>query len=137
MKNILIYWIGLTDIRASKNDESAGLGPIAHAVTARSFCEIVLISNILPEVNTAYVAWLNGLADAPVSLNEKTLTGATQFGEIYKAAVDVVLDVIRRHGKNAALTFHISPGILAAIFRSLPSGLFAWNSAPETEDLAY
>ncbi len=37
MKKILICWIGLTDIRASKNDESAGFGPIAQAVKARGF----------------------------------------------------------------------------------------------------
>ena len=110
MKNILICWIGLTDIRASKNEESAGLGPIAQAVAARGFSEIVLISNLLSEVNAAYVTWLNQLTDASISLHEKKLTGPTRFGEIYEAAVGVVLETRKRHGKDIALTFHISPG---------------------------
>ncbi len=110
MKNILICWIGLTDIRVSKNDESAELGPIAQAVTARHFDEIVLISNLPSEVNAAYSTWLNQHRDAKIFLHEKTLTGPTMFGEIYEAAVGVVLKTRKRLGKDAALIFHISPG---------------------------
>jgi len=111
MKNILICWIGLTDIRASNNDESAGLGSIAQAVKARGFDVIVLISNLSSEVNVAYITWLIQLADASISLHKKTLTGPTQFGEIYQAAVGVVLKTRKNHGKDAALTFHLSPGL--------------------------
>ena len=82
MKKILICWIGLTDIRASKNDESSGFGPIAQAVKARGFTEVVLISNLPSEVNATYLTWLNKLTDALISPHEKKLTGPTRFGEI-------------------------------------------------------
>ena len=43
MKSILFSWIGFTDLKASRGEKKVGLGPIAQAVSERSFQEIILI----------------------------------------------------------------------------------------------
>ncbi len=40
----------------------------------------------------------------------KSLSGPTQFGEIYEVAVRVVTESLVRYGKDSELTFHLSPG---------------------------
>ena len=40
MKSILFSWIGFTDLKASRGEKNVGLGPIAQAVSERSFQEI-------------------------------------------------------------------------------------------------
>ena len=45
MPNLLLAWVGRTDLQASVGVPEAGLGPIGQAVTQRSFDEIVLISD--------------------------------------------------------------------------------------------
>ncbi|MCF8143151.1 MAG: sigma 54-interacting transcriptional regulator [Deltaproteobacteria bacterium] len=110
MEEILTSWIGFTDIRASKGSEKDGLGPIGQAATARAFDEICLISDLTPEETDHYVQWLGSLTETKIVLRPEKLTGPTRFGEIYEAASRVVTDILSRHGKDASLTFHLSPG---------------------------
>jgi len=112
MKSILICWIGLTDIRASSGDakNDAGLGPIGQAAASLSFDEIHLISDRPEAEGNAYVVWLKHQTPSAVILHPKPLSSPTHFGEIYEAASSVAIDVLKRHGDDAALTFHLSPG---------------------------
>ncbi|MBW1902649.1 MAG: sigma-54 factor interaction domain-containing protein, partial [Deltaproteobacteria bacterium] len=110
MNKILTAWIGFTDIRASKGIEKDGLGPIGQAVEAREFDEIDLVSNLSSDETNHYVKWLEPHAKSNIILHIVKLTGPTQFGEIYEAASRVVSDIQARHGKDAPLTFHLSPG---------------------------
>jgi len=110
MIKILTCWVGFTDIRASKGLEKDGLGPIGQAVKAREFDEINLISNLSSDETNHYVKWLEPHAKSSIILHIIELTGPTQFGEIYEAASGVVSDIQTRHGKDAPLTFHLSPG---------------------------
>ncbi len=57
MKSILYSWIGFTDLKASRGEKNLGLGPIAQAVSERSFQEIVLISDVPDSDCKAYVKW--------------------------------------------------------------------------------
>ena len=56
MKQILVTWIGRTDLRAATESEAVGLGPIAQVLTARSFddpgifIELPLVNQIRPRV---------------------------------------------------------------------------------------
>ena len=110
MERILASWIGFTDIRASKGSETDGLGPIGQAVGARTFDEICLISDLPVDEAGHFVHWLGTLTQTPIVLRPEKLTGPTRFGEIYESAVRMVTDIHSRHGKDASLTFHLSPG---------------------------
>ncbi|MCL1817630.1 MAG: hypothetical protein FWG35_01780 [Spirochaetaceae bacterium] len=43
--NILICWIGQTDLNAATGDDRAGLGPIANAVAAQKYDVLCLLNN--------------------------------------------------------------------------------------------
>ena len=110
MKKILICWIGLTDLRAAKYPEQMGLGPIAHAVEARDFDEIALLSDQPKEATDEYIEWLNSRNSTRIQLHYERLSGPTNFGEIYEAAVRVLTATLNRHKEEIELTFHLSPG---------------------------
>nr|MBC8360796.1 sigma-54-dependent Fis family transcriptional regulator [Candidatus Desulfatibia profunda] len=110
MKNILVCWIGFTDLRAVTESETIGLGPIAQAAKSKHFDEIVLISDRPKDEMDSYVCWLQGFTQSEIFLKTEPLSGPTRFGEIYEAAVRVVTDTLQRHPEKVALTFHLSPG---------------------------
>jgi transcriptional regulator with PAS, ATPase and Fis domain len=87
-----------------------GLGPVAQAVADRSYEAVVLLSNYPEQKGSQYHSWLKGKAQTQISLHHVPLTGPTQFGEIYQAAVKVLMDVLKKHGSSVELTFHLSPG---------------------------
>jgi len=110
MKKILACWIGFTDLKAVKNALDAGLGPIAQATTSRKFDEVCLISDLQSKETQTYVSWIKGKTNIPIKVYPESLSGPTVFSEIYQSAVRSVEDILKRHGKNTDLTFHISPG---------------------------
>ncbi|WP_224961272.1 sigma-54 interaction domain-containing protein [Geomonas subterranea] len=110
MKSVLIAWIGRTDLRAAEKDSKVGLGPIAHAVEARQFTHAYFLNNYPAEDVVPYLRWLEARSRISVTLNNISLTSPTNFGEIYRAAVTAIDEVLRRHGPETSLTFHLSPG---------------------------
>lgn len=110
MKKILISWIGRTDLRAVTESSSIGLGPIAQAVQSVPFSHVVLISNYPETESNSYINWLQTGKQQPVVLKQASLTSPTDFGEIHQAVVAVVEEVLREHGRESGLTFHLSPG---------------------------
>lgn len=90
--------------------ERIGLGPVAQAVCDRSFDEIVLLNNYPKDQVGEYLTWLQAKTQASVVLFSVSLSGPTDFGEIYECAVDVVSEVLKRHGPSIELAFHLSPG---------------------------
>jgi len=110
MKKILISWIGMTDLKASKRVEGVGIGPIAQAVTNRFFDEVVLISNYLEIENNAYINWLKTKTSVEIEHYHEQLIDPTNYEQIYFIDIKVVTDVITKNGSNVNLTFHISPG---------------------------
>jgi len=113
-----LCWLGFADLKASANVEGVGLGPIGQAATELSFEEIVLISDQPDSENKCYIEWLKTKNFANIILQKVSLSGPTNFGEIYEAAVSVVDDTNKRHGNNIKLTYHLSPGTpaMAAIW---------------------
>jgi len=107
---VLVSWIGATDLRAVAEEESVGLGPVAQALLASEYTEAVLISDYSKVRVAPYLDWLAARSDVPVRLELRPLSGPTEFGEIYTAAVDVLSGMTRRLGRQVALTFHLSPG---------------------------
>jgi hypothetical protein len=110
MKKILISWIGMTDLKASKRVEGVGIGPIAQAVTNRFFDEVVLISNYSEIENNAYINWLKTKTSVEIEHYHEQLTDPTNYEQIYFIDIKVVTDVLSRSSSDVKLTFHISPG---------------------------
>lgn len=85
-------------------------GPIAQAIEGRPFDEAVLISDHSQEKTDHYVQWLRSRTPIPFHVHEQELSGPTNFGEIYQAAVKVLTATLDRHKQDIDLTFHLSPG---------------------------
>ena len=110
MPNLLTSWIGQADLRALTGEADAGTGPIAQALTARVFSAAVLISDYSEAETAPFLEWLRPRVEASVAVCYESLSGPTQFGEIYEVASRVVAESLEHHGKDARLTFHLSPG---------------------------
>ena len=118
MTRILISWIGRADLRAPSEDPVVGNGPLAQALGVREFDAVVLISDYAENVSAPFLEWLRPWTRATVAVRHEPLSGPTEFGEIYEAAVRVVTGARANHGTEAKLTFHLSPGTpaMAAIW---------------------
>jgi DNA-binding NtrC family response regulator len=110
MMRLIVSWIGRTDLRAPAEHEEVGLGPIAQALAAREFDEAVLLNNFPDKEVHPYLKWLSARTTTKVTLIPATLSGPTQFGEIYQAAVSAISETLHPHGEEVSLTFHLSPG---------------------------
>ena len=109
-RNILISWVGNTDLKACRGEEEVGIGPVAQAVSQRDFDLIVLLSNYPKKETAGFTAWLEQYSQSPTELNLVKLTGPTNFGEIYEVAVKRIQAIQEEHGDSAKLTYHLSPG---------------------------
>ena len=106
----LLAWIGLTDVRASEGVAEVGLGPIAQAVVVRDYDSIVLLSNLEKEKGRNFQKWLAGKTKTPIEIRTAKLSGPTEFGEIYKAVIQIIADLEQKHSGNLLPVFHLSPG---------------------------
>jgi len=115
---ILFSWIGQTDLRAVDESDAVGLGPIAQALLARDFEEVVLLNNF-PEAKVApFLKWLRKRTPTSIRLRQEQLSGPTNFAEIHAAAVGAIESVLQGRKTLPTLTFHLSPGTpaMAAIW---------------------
>lgn len=125
--NILISWLGQTDINASHGEEQAGLGPVAQAVSQRNFDLVVLLSNYPKQEATGYVRWLEQHTECPSELHVVKLSSPTNFGEIYEAVIGRIQAIRHEQGETARLTYHLSPGTpaMAAVWIIVAKTRFA------------
>ena len=107
---VLVAWIGATDLRAPTEESAVGVGPIAQGVAARTFDDVVLLSNYAKSDVGPYVKWLTTRTRSPIKVEHRRLSGPTEFGEIYEAAVVVLDRVVEKHPGGVQFTFHLSPG---------------------------
>ena len=110
MPGTLVSWIGNTDLRAPEEEAGLGVGPIAQACSFRNFDRVVLITDYPEEKINGYRRWLKKRVSCPLDVHFKTLTGPTNFAEIYEAARSVVSGLCKESGQVPELTFHLSPG---------------------------
>ena len=115
MARVLLAWIGLTDLKAA---EGGGAGPIAEALAARKFDQVVLLNNFPKEQINPYVRWLAKQTDAEVVVQQHVLSSPTDHADIYRAVSSTVAWTLEKHGAKTRLTFHLSPGTpaMAAIW---------------------
>lgn len=110
MPYVLICWVGRTDLRARTEPEAVGLGPIAQAVESKPYDSVWLISNYDPSETAQYLDWLQSHTKAKIELVRAKLSSPTDFGDIYRAAVQTVQKALETSTTEADLTFHLSPG---------------------------
>ena len=126
MAGVLFAWVGNADQRAASGDVDTGQGPIACAATSRGFDEIVLLSSHDEARTDAFARWLGAQAGVPLVLHQEKLVEPHEYRDIHGAAVRAVLAARQRHGRDAELTFHLSPGApaMAAIWILLANTRF-------------
>ena len=111
VRKTLVSWIGHTDLRAPEESEAVGVGPVAQALIARSYDDVFLLTDHEGTVVLRYVPWLETHdAGCAVHLLHERLTGPTEFGEIYTAAVHACETALAGSARDPSLTFHLSPG---------------------------
>ncbi len=111
MREVLVSWIGHADLRAPTEEQDAGIGPVAQALQSCAFDDAYLIADHDTQIINAYLDWLNARTSKPdIHLLRERLSGPTNFGEIYQAAVRASDRALCDTGGEASLTFHLSPG---------------------------
>lgn len=129
MTNILLCWIGQTDLNAEKDTERVGLGPIAQALHKHPCDQVYLLYNYSHTQVRPYLAWLKNQTDIPIHAQSEKLSSPMHFGEIYKAARKTCEAILAKHGTQTNLTFHISPGTsaMAAVWILISKTIFPAN----------
>jgi DNA-binding NtrC family response regulator len=107
---MLVAWVGTADLQAPDLGDEAGVGPIAHALTARSFDRVLLLADQEAARVSKFETWLRGRTSSVIDVQTAKLSSPTNFGEIYKAAVGALDDRLARIQERTELTFHLSPG---------------------------
>jgi hypothetical protein len=127
MRRVLIAWVGVSDLLGPSKETAGDVGPVAQALKVREFERVVLLENFSkPEHQNMlppYVAWLKARTKAEVVERPVELTGPTDWGGIYKAA----LHACQAQERDSALTFHLSPGSppMAAVWVLLGKTVFS------------
>jgi transcriptional regulator with PAS, ATPase and Fis domain len=136
MERILVSWVGRTDLRAPAAKETVGVGPIAQAVDAREFDRIILLHDYPEEEVKPFAAWVQARMTAKIDLHFEPLSGPTNFGEIYQAAVRTVSAALERRAKETKLSFHLSPGTpaMAAVWILLAKTRFPAELIESSKD---
>lgn len=107
---VLLAWIGMTDLKVARAELGESLGPIGQAVTKRTFSGIHLLSDHDRKADASYLKWLSTKTDVPTKVHPVKLSGPTEFGEIYEAAKSVIHEVKKALGAKVSLIYHLSPG---------------------------
>lgn len=110
MANVLVAWIGNTDLRAAQGDEQAGSGPIAQALKSRSYEEAFFLANYTKKEVEPFVKWLGAQSKTRLNIHYAKLDRPTDFGKIYEADVAVLQAIEKDKHGLPNLTFHLSPG---------------------------
>ncbi len=107
---MLVSWLGQTDINSSRSDRKAGLGPLAQAVQQLKVEHLVALNNYPANEAKGYFLWLKDICPhVQIELRQVTLSSPTCYKEIYQAAASILDGLQQKHPK-AKLTFHLSPG---------------------------
>lgn len=136
MRRVLVTWVGRTDLRAPTESASVGFGPIAQAIDARSFDEVVLVTDYSEQQTKPFLRWLQERTKAEVRLVFEELSGPTAFGEIYQAASRQCSAALGDQPAQTSLTFHLSPGTpaMAAVWILLAKTRFRAELLESSKD---
>jgi transcriptional regulator with PAS, ATPase and Fis domain len=123
MANILLTWLGVTDMKSSEQDSDGNLGPIAGAAVDRNYKKVYILSGFSKQSTSRYKKWLERVTKANVNVRNVDLKDPMDFEVIYESARQIATDVQKKH-KN--LVFALSPGtpVMAAVWIILAKTCF-------------
>lgn len=110
MARVLVSWIGTADLRAAESGDPTNIGPVAQALAAREYDNVILLADQEPAAVKQYEQWIASRTSASVATERVRLTSPTHFGEIYAAARAAVDRHVADTPAPVDLTFHLSPG---------------------------
>jgi DNA-binding NtrC family response regulator len=128
MTKVLFAWVGMNDLKASRENKAGELGPIARAVSELPFNQVVLLNNYGDGENVpAYLDWLKSKSQVPIDLIHAQLPSPIDFAAIYVAAREQVERILHADTDRVTPVFHLSPGTpaMAAVWIMLAKGPFA------------
>src|SRR5687767_5400723 len=70
---ILVTWVGKTDLRAATESAVVGLGPIAQALTSRSFDDVFLLTDYPASDVKPFLRWLMPQSSARLHVLHESL----------------------------------------------------------------
>ena len=137
MNKALVSWIGQTDLNAALRNESGNPGPVAGALSERSFDRAVLLCNYPEERLKEFLSWLVGRCGEDVRIDSRSvsLSNPTDYTEIYEAVIPVLRELKGKPDSDTDLTFHLSPGtptmtaILVLLGKTIYPGRFVQTHA--------
>ena len=126
-KQLLLTWIGQTDLNASRMKGEGSVGPVAQALEQRNYDQVVLLSNYGASETSRYLKWLKQRAQSTIETKAASLSTPTAFGEIYDAVIATISDIHKKLGNCVRLTYHLSPGTpaMAAVWIIVAKTRFA------------
>lgn len=136
MRRLLATWIGDTDLLAATHGNVAAPGPIANALEALPFDEVLILCDRDPNTThtirdtsgihvNSLVSWLEMRFAGKIWLRPERLSSPTDYGEIYQTARRAIEEA-RAQTPGVTLTFHVSPGTsqMSAIWLILARSVF-------------
>ena len=106
---ILISWIGSTDLTCATENTPDNPGPVMQAIRQMPYDRVVLLSNFTKAETDKFVEWVGPVCLNPPAVHFVKLKSPTDHKGIYSAARKLVRS-IQQEMPDAALTFHSSPG---------------------------
>lgn len=126
--SVLVSWVGKTDLTAPSR-EADFWGPLGRAVKEETYDEVVVLCDFKSEEEEVkqYFLWLEAQTGVNARVLYFDLDHPLHFGQIFAAAESAVQEVFDRHGVDAQLTFHMSPGtpVMAAVWVILAKTRYA------------
>ncbi len=111
MNNILLSWLGRTDLRAVTESDQVGIGPIAQTLHTGRFSRLELLCDYAPEQVNDYLNWLRSRTDCEIRPHRVVLPSPTDFDAIYRHARALAASASEQVSiEDGGLTFHLSPG---------------------------
>ncbi len=134
----LFAWIGIADLKSTGAAAGDSVGPIAQALDTGWFDAAVLLDDHGAAKSGPWRAWIANRFQGALSVCDVALAGPTDFGDIYRAAVAAVCDVVSdgRVATSHNLTFHLSPGTpaMAAVWLLLAKARFGASLIESSRD---
>lgn len=116
MTDLLLCWIGDTDLRCAgielprRAGPVRGVGPIADAVMAHEYDRVLLLNSREPTYGARYKKWLRERTKAEIEVRPVAIDDVSDHAEIYDLVAPICAAELER---GADLTYHLSPGTSA------------------------
>ncbi|MGD7034102.1 sigma-54 interaction domain-containing protein [Methylotuvimicrobium buryatense] len=131
-KKILVSWLGITDLKAaklqdSKPTESIGHGPVLGALKTLRFDELHLLFDQELVTAEAYSQWLNTKHSIKTVLVKTKLRSPIDFGDIYHG-LNKHLQSLTHNSSSPDISLHLSPGTPSMAAVSILLGKTKYNT---------